>query len=183
MKRKPRRKQYHRMMFLIAPRQPMISFRLPVDNAKSPVELTRLDVDAINGTPGQAATCMNSQCALRQTDKFPHPAFYVQFIDSRAFIVDKMRNGQPAHCVRYALSQTDTREIKLYDTAGGKEKMLRLGLVVKTLRLLVPPREAPGQRQHGTSEKSTHVASRKVVPIRTGAYGRALRTGLVSAGV
>jgi hypothetical protein len=112
--------------------------RIPMSDAKTNVKLHRLPVDAYNGIPGMAMECMNSQCGLREAEKFTeHRVFLMEFTDTRAFVVDRLNaQGMPAHCVRYYHHQMD--EQREFDKPGGKQRLLAAGLVEKDIHLLAP---------------------------------------------
>lgn len=97
------------------------SWLVPYDDAKKPVTIKRTIVDVLTATPGSDTECMNSKCikAQRNEKAFPHPVYLVSTIKSRVYIVDKLSDdGQPAHAIRYQLSDRDSRLIGTHDSDG-----------------------------------------------------------------
>lgn len=170
-------KRSHRMLFVVAEGQPMIAFRAPYSDAKKAVEITLASVDALNGKPGFAGECLYNQCVRRLAPKFPHPVIFAEVTDSRVWIVDRMKNGRPSHIVRYTLSRKDSDIIKLYDSPGGKAKVLAAGLMGKTVRLLAPTRSVRGVHARGSE---VHIDSGKhpINPVTKGSWARAARAGV-----
>jgi hypothetical protein len=149
-----------------------ISFSIPMSDATQAVTLTREQIDAFNGKPGVGIECMNAHCALRQRDLFPHEAYMIEFIDTRAYVVDKLTaQGFPAHCIRYYHHEGD--EQKEFDAPGGKQKLIQSGRVKKTITLLAPTKSTkhipnPNPRPRMEGERKSHK--------RHGSFARFLRS-------
>lgn len=191
----PKRK--HVMTFVVAKGQPLIRVPMRYRDSTVDVDLTVNEIDTINGVPGHAAECAGSQCALRLRDLFPHPVFFAEFTDTRAYIVDKMKDGLPVSCVRYPLANdVATRNLtKCFDRAGGKTAVLsmvalakKMGLSGHPIRLLATPKYIAQKKQSGrvgvdhNQAADTPRSPLKATPLPKGSYARAVRTGQLQLG-
>jgi hypothetical protein len=88
---------------------------------------------------------MNSRCirAQRNAKVFPHPVYLVSTILTRVYIVDQLDDaGLPAHAIRYALTERDSKLINAHDRHGvGIDGELRL-------RIPDDPKGSPKRRQY-----------------------------------
>lgn len=80
--------------------------------ATKPVVLTRTQKDILTGKVANPAECADANCAMRLKNLFPHPVRFAYFIGSRAYIVDKIEDGEPVHCVKY---KHDDKSIQVFD--------------------------------------------------------------------
>jgi hypothetical protein len=97
---------------------------MPYDDATTEVVLERNLIDILNATPGDDQDCMNSRCirAQRNAHVFPHPVFIVSTIATRVYVVDRLDDaGNPAHAVRYQLTDKDRGLINAHDRYGAGE--------------------------------------------------------------
>lgn len=120
---------------------------VPYDDAVEEVTLRRKLADIFSATPGDDTDCMNSRCILAQrTDHiFPHPVFIVSTIKTRVYIVDRLNdNGEPAHAVRYELTEADGKLIEAHDRYGAAQPGI--------LRLKAP-RDPKGSEKRRASTK------------------------------
>jgi hypothetical protein len=141
------------------------------------VKLLRTEVDVLNGKGGSTSQCMNTNCANRSKNVFPHSVFFVEFTATSAFVVDKITKGkQPKHCIWYKHNQS--KQIDLHDRLGPK-KFHELGLSKKTITLR-PPVVRVGKKKKGTNTKlNTGVQAPHRTPIAHGARKRAIAAGLI----
>lgn len=103
---------------------------VPYDDADQEVVVERTLADILSATPGDAAECMNSRCIRAQRNRhvFPHPVYAVSTIKTRVYIIDQLDDGgEPAHAVRYELTERDRKLIDAHDKHGeGETGELRL---------------------------------------------------------
>lgn len=103
---------------------------VPYDDATQEVTIHRSIGDILRATPGDHADCMNTRCimAQRREHAFPHPVLLVSTTKSRVYVVDRLTDtGEPAHAIRYELSERDSRLIGEHDKyAIGEPGELRL---------------------------------------------------------
>lgn len=146
---------------------------VPYDDAKTAVRLERKLVDVLTAQPGSDQDCMNSRCirAQRNAHVFPHPVFIVSTTKSRVFIVDQLDDaGEPAHAVRYQLSERDSKLILQHDRDGVGE----LG----TLYMRPPkdPKGSPHRRAYGGTFAETgsnrRTKTKPTRPVTGGVAGR-----------
>jgi hypothetical protein len=105
-------------------RQRIGDWLIPYDDATQDVIIKRTVADVLHATPGDDQDCMNSVCILRQRQAhvFPHPVYLVSTIQTKVYVVDRLdANDEPAHAVRYDLSERDSRLIREHDRYGAGE--------------------------------------------------------------
>lgn len=151
---------------------------VPVSDAKRAVKINGTLADALKGTPGQTIGCHLSNCAMSQRNKeaFGHPVFYAAFTKRSAFIIDKWRNGAPAHAIRY--HHWYGKLVDLNDTEANKQTILKNPQLAEREFVLQKPKKRlhrAGTTPHGklTGER------RAVVPL--GALARAKKAKLITA--
>lgn len=103
---------------------------VPYDDADAEVTVERRLIDILTAQPGNDMECMNSRCirAQRNAHVFPHPVYLVSTTKSRVYVCDRLNDaGEPAHVVRYELTNRDQRLIEAHDRyASGELGELRL---------------------------------------------------------
>lgn len=161
------------------PETVMVPVRLKFCDATKAVHLHRTEVDALNGAPGYPITCMDAMCITREKKAFPHPVFAAYVGPTVTYIVDRLVNGLWAHAVRYERARHDKDEIRKFDQAGGKKRLLQDGTVDRIITFL-PPRKMHGKNRDGSN---THPKNPRKRVIRTTPTGwlRAARTGRTPA--
>lgn len=173
------RRYKHTMYFGIPGQSTTIKFRLPYSHATQKVVLSRTETDVLAGKPGVAAACADALCALAAaangSAKFPHKVYFAEFTQRAAFIVDKIKNGQPVHCVKYLHNDCT---IPMFDRPGGKRALLRSGQATRDI-ILRPPHK--GETRHGRSDphgKDSGMRSKRPTVARE-SLKRAIESGLI----
>jgi hypothetical protein len=169
------------LWFVVAEGQPMVKLTLPYKDAKRAIEVTRAEIDILNGKPGFAGECGNSQTCLRLKDKFPHPVDLVQFTDTRAYFVE-LKSGVPVRCIRY--EHSDDAFQKLFDSRGGRKKVIEAGYVGRTVELRPVSQQGSHSRvtKKGLEVHQPHTETgkqKRVVDVHKGSWARARRAGLL----
>jgi len=94
---------------------------VPYDDATQEITLQRTMRDVLQATPGDHTKCMNTRCieAHKRDGLFPHPVYLVSTIKTRVYVVDELDDyAEPAHAVRYELSERDSKLIGEHDKYG-----------------------------------------------------------------
>lgn len=131
-----------------------------VRNAKKNVELLLTSAHVLRSIKlqgqGNTQKCAMAICSKEHGSSFPHPVLYIDWLDSKAFVVTKLKDGLPCECVAY-----DHNDIvaKQFDTKTGLETLLasleKRGS--KKITLYIP---AKREKQFGTSRRSNHTGER-----------------------
>jgi hypothetical protein len=157
-------------------------WRVTVEDAKNVVKMPGSLIDALSGKAGATIGCHLSNCAQRNANVFPHAVKMASFTKSTALIITAIKNGQPAHAVRYRHEYSEL--VDLNDTDKNRRKVkANPKLAERTFTLYPPqvPRSArPGQSRPGGPSLVTG-EKRAVVP--RGALARAQRAGLINAAI
>jgi hypothetical protein len=90
---------------------------VPIDDAVKKVLINGTLADAMTGKPGLTIGCHLSNCALRNAEEFPHPVKFVAFTRRSCYVIDKIKNGKPAHAVRYKHYYSDWVDLNDKDQA------------------------------------------------------------------
>jgi hypothetical protein len=77
----------YRKTFELEPGIPIVCY---VKDAKATVQIMRLLEDYRNGVRAAPKYCVDHNCAIRNKKLFPHPVLEVWFIDSRAYVLEKV---------------------------------------------------------------------------------------------
>ena len=95
------------------------SWLVDANDATEDVLLDRTVLDILTAKRGVASHCMNANCIIRSAERFPHKVYMASVIKTTALVVDKVtEEGEPAHAVRYVLTEATSREIQNHDAVG-----------------------------------------------------------------
>lgn len=150
---------------------------VPTEDAKQEVIINGTLADAMRGKPGMTIGCHLSNCAMRNAKEFPHPVKLVAFTRRSCFVVTKIANGAPAHCVRYKHTYSDLCDLN--DKKVDKNDVLREHpeIVEREFMLLVP-RKKDRVKITGPHDTTRDIAQLPKVP--SGALRRARDAGLIT---
>jgi hypothetical protein len=154
------------------------SWVVPVSNAKEIVEINGSLRHALEGHPGTSAGCTVSLCAHDSASVFPHPVLMMPFVNkTNMFIVDKVKDGEPKHAVRYRHYLGNI--VDLNDTDPTKKLFMEHPEIVERPFTLYPPKRG---RRIGETKKgglgATHDHSRSPFHLR-GSVLRAYNANLI----
>jgi hypothetical protein len=136
------------------------SWLVEVDDATEDVLLDRTVKDILTARRGVASHCMNANCIVRSAERFPHKVYLASVIKTSALLVDELtEDGEPAHAVRYVLTEAASREIQRHDAEGvAQPGDLWLRVPRGNKRLGSKHGASPRSEGHATGER-THKAT------------------------
>lgn len=146
--------------------------------AKQRVVISREVKDVLSARAGSTIACMNSNCAHRLQNSFPHKVYLAVFTASAAYFVDRLkRNGQPDHCVWYR--HNDGESVGIHDKFGPQE-IIKRGIANKTI-VLRPPQRMLNRKQirKQTSKPRPESPGPKKEALPVGARRRAVAAGIL----
>lgn len=176
----------HIMRFdLGGPRPVVHHVKVVKSKSKLPVDL-ELDGDdvrramALKGH-GDATRCAGAVCGKRLAYLFPHPVLFIDWTQSRAYVVTKLdKNGMPSECVCYIHRD---EVAKLFDRPSGYKQLLKViednggTLKIKLTPSRLHARASGGARtSSGDSRRPMTAAERAARSLPRGIAGRIFRT-------
>ncbi len=135
---------------------------------------------------GDAQRCAGAVCTQRHSHRFPHPVHYIDWTQSRAYVITKLdKLGMPAECISYVHHDNVA---ELFDKPSGYKQLLKViqengGALKISLRPdRVRPRASGGRNGVSGSKAPMTAAQRAKVSVPRGIHGRIFRTqGMVEA--
>lgn len=105
----------------------MIKAPAKVKRASKIVKVTlvesHIEESLANNGQGNTQKCAMTVCSRAHAAAFPHPFYFVDWLDSRAYFVTRVNSsGLPAECVVYSHHDSVA---KLFDTRPGMKKLLK----------------------------------------------------------
>jgi hypothetical protein len=177
-----RRKSYTRIYYGPEGHERDLWWTVEVRDATKAVKINGKLIHAIEGQAGTTVGCSMSNTAvdLDNVGEFPHSVYLAAFTRSRAFVVDKIKNGAPSSAVKYRHSYGD-----IIDLNDGKalERIAKKdpSIIEREFVLMVPKKRTPKSLLPGPGLTKTGITTKAFVP--RGALRRAQKAGLISQGV
>lgn len=153
--------------------------------SKEPVEL-ELSADDVRIAMaqkghGDAQRCAGAVCVKRLKGRFSHPALFIDWTQSRAYVTTKLdKNGMPAECVCY---QHRDHVAEMFDRPSGYKMLLKAieanggALKIKLRPARLHPRGSGGHLpDRGGNHRPLSAAERAARSLPRGIAGRVFRT-------
>jgi len=150
-------------------------WRVKISNASKSLVLSAKLFHALNGHAGSTIACAISNCAMEHKTLFSHPVHFVAVTKTRILVVDKLKDGAPAHAVRYAHNRPDIVDIQ--DTKSKRFMKKHAALLEGDVTLSPPP---VAKTRAGDGRAKGPYNGRKRAFAHRGALQRAVRAGLIS---
>lgn len=178
-------KMRHSFMFKTPNSATPIVFKAKSKYPKHPVDLI-LTEDHIKQAVaakgfGNTQSCAGAFCALAHADYFPHAVEgYVDWTDTRCYIVSKLKNGAPAECYVYRHKQPDVS--RRFDMKSGADELLNIVRQEGPIHIRLMP--AFGRiKQDRSNHRSANDGSRSAKKVKAVPRGSKFRFARTTVGL